>query len=113
MYPGGGPTRAAADSFGFPPRFQKTLHEFPLCKVNALLAGTLSLDEEARGAEGEAGSQPGAALGGREEGSAEDMETQAAEPESENKEKERAKESKVSPPDHSDMWCQVSFINQV
>ncbi|XP_023656130.2 tRNA (adenine(58)-N(1))-methyltransferase non-catalytic subunit TRM6 [Paramormyrops kingsleyae] len=95
MYPGGGPARAATDSFGFPPRFQQTLHEFPLCKVNALLAGTLSLDEEAKGAAGEASSQPGAALGDREEGRAEDMETRATEPESENKEKERAKESKA------------------
>uniref|UniRef100_A0A8C9TFM6 tRNA (adenine(58)-N(1))-methyltransferase non-catalytic subunit TRM6 n=1 Tax=Scleropages formosus TaxID=113540 RepID=A0A8C9TFM6_SCLFO len=48
MYPGGGPTRAATDSFGFPEHFHRTLHEFPLCKVKALLAGTLSPDEEGK-----------------------------------------------------------------
>ncbi|MBN3301534.1 TRM6 methyltransferase, partial [Amia calva] len=48
MYPGGGPVRAATDSFGFPEHFHQTLHEFPLCKVNALLAGTLSLDSKER-----------------------------------------------------------------
>ncbi|XP_059368166.1 tRNA (adenine(58)-N(1))-methyltransferase non-catalytic subunit TRM6 [Carassius carassius] len=46
MYPGGGPTRAGMESFGFPSHFHKTLHEFPLCKVNALLAGTLDLSEK-------------------------------------------------------------------
>lgn len=29
------------ESFGFPEHFHKTLHEFPICHVNALLAGTL------------------------------------------------------------------------
>lgn len=46
MYPGGGPTRAGMESFGFPSHFHETLHEFPLCKVNALLAGTLDLSEK-------------------------------------------------------------------
>uniref|UniRef100_A0A8C1FG83 tRNA (adenine(58)-N(1))-methyltransferase non-catalytic subunit TRM6 n=1 Tax=Cyprinus carpio carpio TaxID=630221 RepID=A0A8C1FG83_CYPCA len=46
MYPGGGPTRAGMESFGFPSHFHQTLHEFPLCKVNALLAGTLDLSEK-------------------------------------------------------------------
>nr|XP_055042502.1 tRNA (adenine(58)-N(1))-methyltransferase non-catalytic subunit TRM6 [Misgurnus anguillicaudatus] len=46
MYPGGGPTRAGMESFGFPSHFHKTLHEFPMCKVNALLAGTLDLSEK-------------------------------------------------------------------
>uniref|UniRef100_A0A3B4B8T8 tRNA (adenine(58)-N(1))-methyltransferase non-catalytic subunit TRM6 n=1 Tax=Periophthalmus magnuspinnatus TaxID=409849 RepID=A0A3B4B8T8_9GOBI len=41
MYPGGGPVRAGVDSFGFPAHFHHTLHEFPLCRVNALLNGTL------------------------------------------------------------------------
>ncbi|KAJ0061277.1 hypothetical protein NL108_014428, partial [Boleophthalmus pectinirostris] len=41
MYPGGGPVRAGVDSFGFPAHFHNTLHEFPLCRVNALLNGTL------------------------------------------------------------------------
>ncbi|XP_030628377.1 tRNA (adenine(58)-N(1))-methyltransferase non-catalytic subunit TRM6 [Chanos chanos] len=44
MYPGGGPTRAGMESFGFPSHFHDTLHDFPLCKVNALLAGTLDLE---------------------------------------------------------------------
>lgn len=46
MYPGSGPTRAGMESFGFPSRFHETLHEFPMCKVNALLAGTLDLSEK-------------------------------------------------------------------
>lgn len=46
MYPGGGPTRAGMESFGFPSHFHETLHDFPLCKVNALLAGTLDLTEK-------------------------------------------------------------------
>ncbi|RXN23283.1 tRNA (adenine(58)-N(1))-methyltransferase non-catalytic subunit TRM6 [Labeo rohita] len=46
MYPSGGPTRAGMESFGFPSHFHETLHEFPLCKVNALLTGTLDLSEK-------------------------------------------------------------------
>ncbi|KAB5539863.1 hypothetical protein PHYPO_G00094060 [Pangasianodon hypophthalmus] len=46
MYPGGGPVRAGMESFGFPSHFHDTLHEFPLCKVNALLSGTLNVDEK-------------------------------------------------------------------
>ncbi|XP_077366529.1 tRNA (adenine(58)-N(1))-methyltransferase non-catalytic subunit TRM6 [Festucalex cinctus] len=41
MYPGGGPVRAGVDNFGFPAHFHDTLHDFPICHVNALLAGTL------------------------------------------------------------------------
>ncbi|XP_078130997.1 tRNA (adenine(58)-N(1))-methyltransferase non-catalytic subunit TRM6 [Sander vitreus] len=41
MYPGGGPVRAGVESFGFPEHFHDMLHEFPICHVNALLAGTL------------------------------------------------------------------------
>lgn len=41
MYPGGGPVRAGVESFGFPAHFHDMLHEFPICHVNALLAGTL------------------------------------------------------------------------
>ncbi|KAM4713644.1 tRNA (adenine(58)-N(1))-methyltransferase non-catalytic subunit TRM6 [Anableps anableps] len=41
MYPGGGPVRAGVDCFGFPAHFHDMLHEFPICHVNALLAGTL------------------------------------------------------------------------
>uniref|UniRef100_A0A3Q2PXV8 tRNA (adenine(58)-N(1))-methyltransferase non-catalytic subunit TRM6 n=1 Tax=Fundulus heteroclitus TaxID=8078 RepID=A0A3Q2PXV8_FUNHE len=41
MYPGGGPVRAGVECFGFPAHFHDTLHEFPICHVNALLAGTL------------------------------------------------------------------------
>lgn len=46
MYPGGGPVRAGMESFSFPSHFHDTLHEFPLCKVNALLSGTLIVDEK-------------------------------------------------------------------
>ncbi|XP_059211676.1 tRNA (adenine(58)-N(1))-methyltransferase non-catalytic subunit TRM6 [Centropristis striata] len=41
MFPGGGPVRAGVESFGFPAHFHDMLHEFPICHVNALLAGTL------------------------------------------------------------------------
>lgn len=41
MYPGGGPVRAGVESFGFPAHFHNMLHDFPICHVNALLAGTL------------------------------------------------------------------------
>lgn len=41
MYPGEGPARAGMESFGFPAHFHDTLHDFPICRVNALLAGTL------------------------------------------------------------------------
>ncbi|XP_060773744.1 tRNA (adenine(58)-N(1))-methyltransferase non-catalytic subunit TRM6 [Neoarius graeffei] len=46
MYPGVGPVRAGMESFGFPSHFHDTLHEFPLCKVNALLSGTLNVEEK-------------------------------------------------------------------
>lgn len=46
MYPGGGPVRAGMESFGFPSQFHETLHEFPVCKVNAVLSGRLNLDEK-------------------------------------------------------------------
>ncbi|XP_071334878.1 tRNA (adenine(58)-N(1))-methyltransferase non-catalytic subunit TRM6 [Trachinotus anak] len=46
MYPGGGPVRAGVESFGFPAHFHDMLHEFPICHVNALLAG--SLDTKAK-----------------------------------------------------------------
>ncbi|XP_056284742.1 tRNA (adenine(58)-N(1))-methyltransferase non-catalytic subunit TRM6 isoform X2 [Pseudoliparis swirei] len=47
MFPGGGPVRAGVESFGFPAHFHDTLHEFPICHVNALLAGTLDTKEPA------------------------------------------------------------------
>lgn len=43
MYPGGEPLRPGVDSFGFPSHFRDMLHEFPICHVNALLAGTLDI----------------------------------------------------------------------
>lgn len=41
MFPGGGPVRAGVESFGFPAHFYETLHEFPICHLNALEAGIL------------------------------------------------------------------------
>ncbi|XP_010880491.2 tRNA (adenine(58)-N(1))-methyltransferase non-catalytic subunit TRM6 [Esox lucius] len=52
MYPGGGPVRAGVESFGFPPHFNETLHEFPIQHVNALLAGTLDTDAKDIDADG-------------------------------------------------------------
>ncbi|XP_034017821.1 tRNA (adenine(58)-N(1))-methyltransferase non-catalytic subunit TRM6 isoform X2 [Thalassophryne amazonica] len=46
MYPGGGPVRAGMESFGFPAHFHDTLYEFPICHVNALLAGTLDTSKK-------------------------------------------------------------------
>ncbi|XP_056150339.1 tRNA (adenine(58)-N(1))-methyltransferase non-catalytic subunit TRM6 [Lampris incognitus] len=46
MYPGGGPVRACVESFGFPAHFHDMLHAFPICQVNALLAGTLNTTEK-------------------------------------------------------------------
>ncbi|XP_020789385.2 tRNA (adenine(58)-N(1))-methyltransferase non-catalytic subunit TRM6 [Boleophthalmus pectinirostris] len=104
MYPGGGPVRAGVDSFGFPAHFHNTLHEFPLCRVNALLNGTLeaagkdpSADEQAANVEEEQ-REPEA----EQQGSPEElrMETSAdvterPEPEEpEEREKEKRKEAK-------------------
>lgn len=47
MYPGGGPVRAATSCFGFPKAFFDNLHEFPLSKVQSLLSGTFSTEENA------------------------------------------------------------------
>ncbi|XP_077597188.1 tRNA (adenine(58)-N(1))-methyltransferase non-catalytic subunit TRM6 [Stigmatopora nigra] len=52
MYPGGAPVRAGVENFGFPARFHDTLHDFPIWRVNALLAGTL--DTGAKGPAAEA-----------------------------------------------------------
>lgn len=58
MYPGGGPVRAGMENFGFPAHFHETLHEFPVCHVNALLAGTL--DTSPRDSDPDAGPANGA-----------------------------------------------------
>ncbi|XP_066033785.1 tRNA (adenine(58)-N(1))-methyltransferase non-catalytic subunit TRM6 isoform X3 [Chamaea fasciata] len=47
MYPGGGPVRAATSCFGFPKAFFDNLHEFPLSKVQSVLCGTFSTEENA------------------------------------------------------------------
>ncbi|XP_037541264.1 tRNA (adenine(58)-N(1))-methyltransferase non-catalytic subunit TRM6 [Nematolebias whitei] len=96
MYPGGGPVRAGVESFGFPVHFHKTLHEFPICHVNALLAGSLDTTVKDPAAEEEQ-NQPEAE---QQEGSPEEqrMETTAAEdaaPDQEELEKEKRKEVKV------------------
>ncbi|XP_023829825.1 tRNA (adenine(58)-N(1))-methyltransferase non-catalytic subunit TRM6 [Salvelinus sp. IW2-2015] len=57
MYPGGGPVRAGMESFGFPSHFHDTLHEFPICHVNALLAG--ALDTEAKNIDADSGQANG------------------------------------------------------
>lgn len=101
MYPGGGPVRAGVDSFGFPAHFHNTLHEFPISRVNALLAGTLdaagkgsSADEQLTNAEEE--QRPPAA---QQQCSPKELsvDSSTAEPDSrepEEKEKERRKEVK-------------------
>lgn len=89
FYPGGGPTRAGMENFGFPPHFHQTLHEFPLCKVNALLAGKL---ETEGGPEGAGEPQEERALDGAEGEEEAPEETQEMEVSTEgddSKEKER------------------------
>jgi len=61
MYPGDAAVRPAVESFGFPPHFQATLHEFPISRVNALLAGTPDCP-------GAPANKEGGAAAGREEG---------------------------------------------
>ncbi|XP_057678969.1 tRNA (adenine(58)-N(1))-methyltransferase non-catalytic subunit TRM6 [Corythoichthys intestinalis] len=51
MYPGGAPLRAGVENFGFPAHFHDTLHNFPICHVNALLAGTLDTSTKEPSAE--------------------------------------------------------------
>ncbi|XP_062406593.1 tRNA (adenine(58)-N(1))-methyltransferase non-catalytic subunit TRM6 [Sardina pilchardus] len=97
FYPGGGPTRAGMENFGFPPHFHQTLHEFPLCKVNALLAGRLEAEEGPEAA-GEPQEEAPSGAEGKEEAPEEnqEMEVTAEGDESAEKERqERRREKKV------------------
>ncbi|XP_022621439.1 tRNA (adenine(58)-N(1))-methyltransferase non-catalytic subunit TRM6 [Seriola dumerili] len=104
MYPGGGPVRAGVESFGFPAHFHDMLHEFPICHVNPLLAGTLDTtakdpnadEKQSNKATEEEQNQPKA----EQQGSPEErsMETNAGDDagqEQEKKEKEKRKEAKA------------------
>ncbi|GAA6097883.1 tRNA (adenine(58)-N(1))-methyltransferase non-catalytic subunit TRM6 [Tachysurus ichikawai] len=81
MYPGGGPVRAGMESFGFPLHFHETLHEFPLCKVNALLSGTLNVDEKETDSanNGQSEEQPAAPSSGSSESQSMEVSTDPAE----------------------------------
>ncbi|KAI5090616.1 tRNA (adenine(58)-N(1))-methyltransferase non-catalytic subunit TRM6 [Silurus meridionalis] len=81
MYPGGGPVRAGMESFGFPSHFHDTLHEFPLCKVNALLSGTLNVDEKETDSanNGQSEEQPAAPSSGSSESQSMEGSTDSAE----------------------------------
>lgn len=103
MYPGGGPVRAGVESFGFPAHFHDTLHEFPICHVNALLSGTLhttgrdsSADEKQSSMVEEEKSQPDATQQGSPE--EQSMETSAGDDTGQDQEKtqeEKRKEAKA------------------
>nr|XP_043905274.1 tRNA (adenine(58)-N(1))-methyltransferase non-catalytic subunit TRM6 isoform X1 [Solea senegalensis] len=108
MYPGGGPVRAGMESFGFPAHFHDTLHEFPICHVNALLAGTLdttgkhssAVEKQSDKDKEKEQNQPEAEQAGEQQDGPEDpnMETVTAEEarvEKEKKEKEKRKEAKA------------------
>ncbi|KAM7368144.1 hypothetical protein PAMP_014391 [Pampus punctatissimus] len=105
MYPGGGPVRAGVESFGFPAHFHDTLHDFPICHVNALLAGTLdttakdpsSADSKQSNvaAEGEQTQPEAEQHGSPEEQSMETNTGTAAGQDQEEEEKERRKEAKA------------------
>uniref|UniRef100_A0AAQ5ZH17 tRNA (adenine(58)-N(1))-methyltransferase non-catalytic subunit TRM6 n=1 Tax=Amphiprion ocellaris TaxID=80972 RepID=A0AAQ5ZH17_AMPOC len=99
MYPGGGPVRAGVESFGFPAHFHDTLHEFPICHVNALLAGELdttakdpTAEEKLNLAADEEQIQPEAEQQGSPE--EQNMETNAAQ-DQEKIEKEKRREAKA------------------
>ncbi|XP_017311740.1 tRNA (adenine(58)-N(1))-methyltransferase non-catalytic subunit TRM6 [Ictalurus punctatus] len=98
MYPGGGPVRAGMESFGFPSHFHDTLNEFPLCKVNALLSGTLNVDEKDRDS-GKSEEQPAAPSSGGSESQSMEVSTDPAEAkkieERERLREQRAQEKKV------------------
>ncbi|XP_041951614.1 tRNA (adenine(58)-N(1))-methyltransferase non-catalytic subunit TRM6 [Alosa sapidissima] len=88
FYPGGGPTRAGMENFGFPPHFHQTLHEFPLCKVNALLAGRLEAEEGPEAA-GEPQEEASSGAEVKEEAPEETQEMEVTAEGDESKEKER------------------------
>ncbi|KAG8011169.1 tRNA (adenine(58)-N(1))-methyltransferase non-catalytic subunit TRM6 [Nibea albiflora] len=102
MYPGGGPVRAGVESFGFPAHFHDMLHEFPICHVNALLAGTLDTTAKEPSAdskqstvaeEKETQNQPEAEQQGSPE--EQNMETNSGADDQEKEQKEKRKEAKV------------------
>uniref|UniRef100_A0A1A8QGF2 tRNA (adenine(58)-N(1))-methyltransferase non-catalytic subunit TRM6 n=1 Tax=Nothobranchius pienaari TaxID=704102 RepID=A0A1A8QGF2_9TELE len=110
MYPGGGPVRAGVECFGFPAHFHNTLHEFPICHVNALLAGSLDtsakdpsagenqiVDRQIGVAAEEQQNQPELEQqdGGPEEQSMETSAADGADQDQENLEKEKRKEIKA------------------
>lgn len=97
MYPGGGPVRAGMESFGFPLHFHETLHEFPLCKVNALLSGTLNVDEKETDSanNGQSEEQPAAPSSGSSESQSMEVSTDPAEAKK-MEEREKLREQKVS-----------------
>lgn len=101
MYPGGGPVRAGVDSFGFPAHFHHTLHEFPISRVNALLAGTLnaagkspSADEQLTNAEEEQRQPAAEQQGSPEELSVDSSAADTDSPQPEDRDKERRREAK-------------------
>lgn len=106
MYPGGGPVRAGMESFGFPSHFHDTLNEFPLCKVNALLSGTLNVDEKDRDS-GKSEEQPAAPSSGGSESQSMEVSTDPAEAKK-MEERERLREQRVS---LSSLYCSPCMRN--
>lgn len=96
MYPGGGPVRAGMESFGFPSHFHDALHEFPLCKVNALLSGTLDVDEKDTDSanNGQSEEQPAAPSSGSSESQSMEVSTDPAEAKK-MEEREKLREQRV------------------
>ncbi|XP_061668932.1 tRNA (adenine(58)-N(1))-methyltransferase non-catalytic subunit TRM6 isoform X2 [Syngnathoides biaculeatus] len=98
MYPGAGPVRAGVENFGFPTHFHDTLHEFPICHVNALLAGTLDTRSKEPGTGEEA---PPADVDGEEQPKTEqrdtpkNTETNAGGDQPTDEERERSREAKA------------------
>ncbi|KAF7666937.1 hypothetical protein LDENG_00086360 [Lucifuga dentata] len=73
MHPGDGPIHAGLKNFGFPAHFYDTLYEFPICHVNALLAG--ALDTAAKDAKAVLDTTDTSQLGSAEEEEEQNMET--------------------------------------
>lgn len=96
MYPGVGPVRAGMESFGFPSHFHDTLHEFPLCKVNALLSGTLNVEEKDTDSanNGQSDEQPAARCTSSSESQSMEVNTDPAEAKK-MEEREKLREQKV------------------
>ncbi|XP_041662072.1 tRNA (adenine(58)-N(1))-methyltransferase non-catalytic subunit TRM6 [Cheilinus undulatus] len=103
MYPGGEPLRPGVESFGFPSHFHDMLHDFPICRVNALLAGTLKTTAKDPSADSKPSDMPAEEMiqpEGEQQGSPEEQGTDTNSPtdgadEQEKEEQDKRREAKA------------------